>query len=87
MSCCEPSPEYAAQEAERKAKEEADMNREMTLNGVKLKIKDMFPDSWAAREFIAKLNILEKSKGGKEFTNTSPANLLTDDADEEGEAA
>lgn len=85
MSCCEVSPEYEKMEAERKAKEEADMNREMTLNGVKLKIKDMFPDAWAAREFIAKLNILEKSKGGKEFTNTSPTELFTEE--DEGEAA
>ena len=43
MSCCEVSPEYEKMEAERKAKEEADMNREMTLNGVKLKNQGYVP--------------------------------------------
>lgn len=78
MSCCEPSPEYAAADAKRKAEEETMMNTEITLNGVKLRLKDMFPDCWAAKDFYTKLNLLNKSKGGKELLNTSPTTIMDD---------
>ena len=80
MECCGPSPEYEAKEKERRAKEEADMNREVTVNGVKLKIKDLYPDYWAAKDFLGKLNIIEKTQGGKELMNDSPIDILEEDA-------
>ena len=85
-SCCEPSPEYAAAEAKRKAEEDVMMNTEITLNGVKLRLKDMFPDSWAAKDFYIKLNLLNKSKGGKELLETSPNTIMDDEAEESTEA-
>ena len=87
-ACCEPSPEYAAQEAKRKAEEDAMMNTEITLNGVKLKLKDMFPDYWAAKDFYTKLNLLNKSKGGKVMMDTSPSSIMDDPEESaEGETA
>lgn len=80
MSCCEPCQE----DAERKAKEEADMNREVNINGGKFKIKDVFPDYWAARDFISKLNLIEKASGGKALMDTSPSSIM-DDPDGTGE--
>lgn len=84
MDCCGPSPEYAKQEADRKAQDEAMMNQEVTLNGVTLKVKDLFADAWAARDFVTKLNLLNKCKGGKAMLNTSPASIMDDE--EEAEA-
>lgn len=81
--CCEPSPQYTKAEEERKAKEEADMNREFTINGVKLKVKDMFPDCWNAKDFIAKLNLLEKTQGGKDLMDDSVKSIMDDDSEEE----
>ena len=87
-ACCEPSPEYAAKEAERKAEEDKMMNTEITLNGVKLKLKDMFPDYWAAKDFYTKLNLLNKSKGGKVMMDPSPSSIMDDPEESaEGETA
>lgn len=84
MSCCDVSPDYAAKEAERIKQDEIMMNTEVEINGTKLKLKDMFADSWAAKDFYTKLNLLNKCKGGKEMLNTSPSNILElEDAEEE----
>lgn len=89
MSCCPDTvaadSDWKAREAKRQAEEEATMNREFSVNGVALKIKDMFPDCWAARDFVSKLNLIEKSAGGKELMNTKADSIMYDEPDEEGE--
>lgn len=79
MSCCEPSPEYAAKEAERIKQDEIMMNTDVEVNGVKLKLKDMFSDAWGARDFYTKLNLLNKSKGGKVLMDTTVSSIMDDD--------
>lgn len=83
MGCC-PETSLAYQEEDKKRKEEeaAMMERPFELNGVKLKIKDMFPDCWAAKEFVTKLNLLEKSAGGKALMNTEVSSIM-DEGEEE----
>ena len=90
MSCC---PEtvgcdsaYAEKQAAREAEEKAMMERPFELNGVKLKIKDMFPDCWAAKEFVTKLNLLEKSAGGKNLMDTKVSSIMDGESDEGEEA-
>lgn len=73
--CCGISPEMENQ----KEQDEALLNTEFTLNGVKLRLRDMFPDAWAARDFNTKLNLLNKSKGGKALLDTSPESIMDDD--------
>lgn len=79
--CCGASisPDYEAKEAERKLEEDKMMNTEIELNGVKLKLKDMFPDCWAAKDFYTKLNLLNKSVGGKALLDTSPESIMDED--------
>lgn len=86
MDCCEsPSPEWKAKEAQRLKDEEIMMNTEVSINGTTLKLKQMFPDCWAAKDFYSKLTLLNAAKGGKEMLDKSPANILVDE--EEGEPA
>ena len=76
MSCCEPSPEDEA----RKAEDAAMLESEVTLNGVTLKLKDMFPDAWAARDFYTKLKLLNKAKGGKDLLDPSPESMMDEES-------
>lgn len=78
--CCGESADYKKREAERLAQEKADMNRVVEINGVKLKIKDMFTDHWQARDFISKLNLIEKSSGGKILMDTEPSSIMDEAA-------
>lgn len=78
MSCCE-DPAYAKDSAERLKAEKVMLEQEVNINGVKLQVKDMFPDPWNAKDFVAKLNLLNKSIGGKALLDTSPMSIMEDD--------
>ena len=85
-ACCGISDsEWKAREAQRLKTEEEAMNLEVTVNGAKLQVKDLFPDYWAARDFVSKLNLLSKSAGGKALMDTSPMSVMDDEPQDEGD--
>ena len=45
----------------------------------------MFPDCWAARDFVSKLNLIEKSAGGKELMNDKADSIMYDEPEGEEE--
>lgn len=64
---------YAQDEADRKRKEAEVMNTEVNIDGNKLKLSDMFPDHYAAKDFHTKLKLLHAGQnGGSNQTEGEP---------------
>lgn len=62
MNCCDPSGD--GEWKERQAEEKKALETPISIDGVALKVKDLFPDYWAAKEFLSKLNLIKKVQGG-----------------------
>jgi len=61
-------------------------NTEVTINGVKVLVKDMYPDDFGAKEFFEKINLITKGKTGKapkvgkeDLEDTDPSSIEDDD--------
>lgn len=50
---------------ERDRENEAVMETEVTLNGAKVKVGDLFKDIFDAREFLRKVSIIDSARGKK----------------------
>ena len=80
--CCGVSPESQEREAKRMKEEDEAMNMTVEVNGATLKVKDLFPDYWAAKDFVSKLRLLNASKGGKALMDTSPSGMLEEEVED-----
>ena len=68
--------EKAWRQEELKREREA-LNREVTIDGVKLQVRDIFPSTWDAQNFVKQLNLINKAQGDKV---DAPAVINSDDA-------
>lgn len=59
-----PDDGWKVRQAKEDAQREAELNTLVSINGVSLKVRDIFPDWYDARKFITAITIIDKAKGG-----------------------
>lgn len=59
-------------EAQRQKEDEEALNHEVNVDGHRLKLRDIFPDAYAARDFRSKLVLLNSKAGGEPDVGPEP---------------
>ncbi len=60
------------------AEEKKALETTLTIDGVTLQVKDIFPDSWEAKRFLSARNLSRKAKGGDSSSTPAPVDWETD---------
>ena len=74
--------DYAIQEAQRKKEDAMALDHPVTVDGHKLKLRDIFPEAHQARDFKVKLRLLNSKAGGEPDGSPKAPKTKEDIADE-----